>query len=245
MNGVKKKRLDDVLIERGRVETRDDAFVKVTEGLVFVDGQKAVSPAQLIWPDAKIEIRGKPEYVGRGAFKLEAALKKFGVDVSGKICADIGAATGGFTEVLLKYGAKKVYAIDTARGKLAPKLRGDSRVVVMEKTDIRDLESLPDPIEIATIDVSLIPLQDILSRMQAGLLSPKGRVIALFKPQYQTRDRKLLRRGIVTDTHAREKLLEIFLQWAEERGWKIKETMESPIRGNEGNLEYLLWLQLL
>ncbi len=230
-------------MERGLASGREAAFVKVTEGRVFVDGQKAVSPAQMVRSDAKIEIRGGPEYVGRGALKLEAALEKFKIDVSGKTCADIGSATGGFTEVLLKYGAKKVYAIDTARGKLAPKLREDERVVAMEKTDVRDVESLPDPIEIVTIDVSLIPLQDILAHIKR-FLSSRGEIVSLFKPQYQTRDRKLLKRGIIREASAREELLETFLQWAEERGWKIKGTMESPIRGSEGNVEYLLWLRL-
>ena len=238
-----KKRLDDRLTDLGLVEDKQDAFIKVTEGKIFVDGQKAISPAQLVKHDAKIEIRKGQEYVGRGALKLEAALKKFEIDVSGKICADIGAATGGFTEVLLKRGAKKVYAIDTARGKLAPKLREDPRVVVMEKTDIRNLQELPNPVEIATIDVSLIPLQDILPHTRR-FLTEKGSVVALFKPQYQTRDPKILKHGVIRDEAERERLLENFLQWVEERGWKVKDTMESPIRGNEGNTEYLIWLHL-
>lgn len=240
---MKKKRLDEILIEKSIASDREDAFVKVTEGLIFVDGQKAVSPAQPVDTKAKIEARGKSPYVGRGAFKLEAALQKFRISPAGKTCADIGSATGGFVEILLKYGAKKVYAIDTARGKLALKLREDPRVAVMEETDVRNIESLPEPVEIATIDVSLIPLEEILPRVRR-LLSQKGEIIALFKPQYQTRDPKILKRGVVRDAAWRERLLENFLQWAEERGWKVKGTMKSPIRGSEGNVEYLLWLRL-
>ncbi|MBI2640632.1 MAG: TlyA family RNA methyltransferase [Candidatus Sungbacteria bacterium] len=237
-----KKRLDGILIEKGWARDRQEAFIIVTEGRVFVEGQKATSPAQQVYPDARVEVRGPREFVGRGAYKLEAALEKFKIDVSGKICADIGAATGGFTEVLLKYGARKVYAIDTARGKLAPKLREDSRVAVMEGVDVRDIESLPDPIEIATMDVSLIPLENILPHMR-HFLKLRGDIIALFKPQYQTRDSKILRHGVIRDTKEREGLLENFLQWAEEHGWKIMGQMESPIRGGSGNAEYLIWLR--
>lgn len=239
---MKKKRLDELLIERKFVTNRGDAFIKITEGLVFADGQKAISPAQIVKPNVGIEVRSGKEYVGRGAFKLEGALEKFNIYVTGKVCADIGSATGGFTEVLLKHGAKKVYAIDTARGKLAPKLREDPRVVVMEGMDVRDVESLSDPIEVTTIDVSLVPLQNIVPHVRL-FLSSKGSVIALFKPQYQTRDQKFLKHGVITDVSAREELLENFLQWAEEHGWRVKGTMESPIRGNEGNVEYLVFLK--
>lgn len=238
---MKKQRLDEILIEKGIASDKEDAFVKVTEGLIFVEGQKAVSPAQPVDPCARIEVRGKLPYVGRGAFKLEAALQEFRISPAGKICADIGSATGGFVEILLKYGAKKVYAIDTARGKLDWKLREDPRVVVLEETDVRDIKELPDPIEIATIDVSLIPLQDILPHVKR-LISQRGEVIALFKPQYETRDPKILRHGVIREKADREKLLEDFMRWADENGWKVLNYMESPIRGSEGNVEFLLHL---
>lgn len=239
---MKRQRLDQILIKEGIAESREKAFILVTEGKVFVDGQKAVSPAQIIGDEAKIEFRGGREYVGRGALKLEAAIKNFGVDVEGKICADIGAATGGFTEILLKYGARKVYAIDTAKGKLDQKIRRDPRVVVMEEIDVRDLEELSDPIEIAVIDISLIPLEQILPSVRR-FLSERGSVIALFKPQYETRDTKILIHGIVEDKERREELFENFLEWVEEQGWKIIGTMESPIRGGEGNVEYLIHMR--
>lgn len=240
---MKKIRLDEILIKKGVASDRDDAFVKVTEGLVFVGGQKAVSPALPIDPSAKIEVRGGLPYVGRGAFKLEAALEEFRVSPAGKICADIGSATGGFVEILLKYGAKKVYAIDTARGKLALKLSEDPRVVVMEETDVRDLRELPERADLVTIDVSLISLRDILSHAK-HFLSKGGSVVALFKPQYETRDPKILHHGIIRDKEARQKLLDDFIRWAEENGWAILNRIESPIRGNKGNVEYLLWLRL-
>lgn len=239
-----RKRLDDILVERKVVLDRREAFVKVTEGFIFVDGQKAISPAQLVLLNAKIEVRAGQEYVGRGAYKLEAALEKFGIDVSGKICADIGSATGGFTEVLLKHGAKRVYAIDTARGKLAPKLREDPRVVVMEKTDIRDLKKLPHTVDLVTIDVSLISLRNILSRLKSGrLLGKEAEVIALFKPQYETRDPKILKHGVVKDSAAREELLNDFLLWAKNNSWAVRDWTTSPIKGSKGNIEYLLWLR--
>src|SRR5437762_1245569 len=133
---MKQKRLDDILIAKGLLSGKKEAFIVITEGNVFVDGQKAVSPSQPVGEDAKIELRSPNQYVGRGAYKLEAAIRKFSIDVSGMVCADIGSATGGFVEVLLNHGAKKVYAIDTARGKLANKIRNDSRVVAMEGVNI-------------------------------------------------------------------------------------------------------------
>lgn len=238
----KNLRLDEVLINEGLVKNKNEAFITVTEGKVFVDGAKMVSPAQMVKPDAKIEVRGGLQYVGRGAFKLEGALKNFGINVLGKICADVGSATGGFTEVLLRRGAEKVYAIDTAKGKLASKLRDDPKVIVMEGMDVRDLEKLPEQADIAVIDISLIPLEGILPSV-ARLLKKSGEVIALFKPQYQTRDQKILRHGIVKDDAEREKLLFNFTNWSKENGWSIMGQMESPIKGGEGNTEFLLHMQ--
>lgn len=239
---MKRYRLDEILIKNGLAGNKKEAFLIITEGRVLVNGQKAISPAQLVATDAKIEVREGPRYVGRGAYKLEAAIREFSIDVKDKICADIGSATGGFTEVLLKHGARRVYAIDTARGKLVPKLREDSRVVVMEGTDIRNLEKLPEAANLVTIDVSLISLRNILPAVRRFLKSD-GEVIALFKPQYETRDAKILRHGVVTDTVAREKLLNDFMDWAKNSGWEILGRIESPIRGGEGNVEYLLWLR--
>lgn len=240
---MKKKRLDDILISRGLVDDREGAFIVVTEGNVFVGGQKAVSGAQMVDVDADIRVREDRVYVGRGAYKLEAAIKKFEIDAKGKVCLDIGAATGGFTEVLLNYGAEKVYAVDTAKGKIALKLREDSRVVVMDATDIRNLRELPESSELVTIDVSLIPLREILPHVRR-FLTRGGDVIALLKPQYETRDQKILRHGVIKSARDRRKILEGFLRAAKDLGWEVRDWIESPIRGSEGNVEYLIHLKL-
>lgn len=239
---MKRIRLDDSLVASGFARDAADAFVIVTEGRVLVNGQKAVSPAQTVTAEDEIDVRGGEQYVGRGALKLEAALKEFGISVQGEICADIGAATGGFTEVLLKNSAAKVYAIDTARGKLALKLRNDPRVIVMEGTDVRDLSELPEKVDLAAIDVSLIPLEHILPAVKK-LLTENGIVIALLKPQYQTRNPEDLRHGIVKDDEVRKRILDRFRGWLSESGWYEAGFMESPIRGGEGNVEYLFLLK--
>lgn len=241
---MKKQRLDSYLIKHKFASDKNEAFVIVTEGRVFVEGQRSVSPSQLVAPSAWIEVRSLNPYVGRAAYKIEGALKAFGVEVEGLVCVDIGTATGGFTQVLLLHGAQKVYAIDTAKGKLAPKLREDARVVVMEETDIRHVERLPELADIATIDISLISLTQILSHAKR-LLKLDGVVIALFKPQYETRDPVMLRHGIVKDDATREQLLNNFTQWLTENRWHIEGRIESPIRGSEGNVEYLFKLKPL
>lgn len=239
---MKKYRLDGILIEQKFVKDKNDAFVVVTEGRVLVNGQKAVSPAQPIDPKSKIEIKKPKEYVGRGAYKLEEALNKFKIDVSGKICADIGSATGGFTEVLLRHGAKKVYAIDTAKGKLDLSLRDNPRVVVMEETDIRDIKNFPEKIDIFTIDVSLIPLHNILLALK-NLGNKNAGIVALFKPQYEVGD-KFLKHGIVRDEIIRERAFRDFLFWARKNNFTVKENIESPIKGSAGNTEYLTYLKI-
>lgn len=231
------------MLERGEARDGQEAFVMITEGRVRVGGQKAVSPAQMMPSDASIEVRGVGErYVGRGAEKLKGAMERFGISAQGKICADIGAATGGFTEVLLRRGAAKVYAIDTAHGKLAFKIREDARVVVMENTDVRDLAALPEKVALAVIDVSLISLRNILPHV-GRLLAPDGIAVALFKPQYETRDSSLLHHGIVRDSAARESLLADFRAWVGAHGWHSVDWMESPITGSKGNTEYLFYLR--
>lgn len=239
---MQKRRLDDLLLEKGWAKDRREAFVVVTEGRVLVGGQKAISPAQLVPGDALIEISEERKYVGRGAYKLDAAISKFGIVIKDKICADVGSATGGFTEILLKYGAKKVYAIDTARGKLALKLRRDPRVIVMEERDARDLV-LPEKVDFVSIDVSLISLRVILPVARERLLKKDGAAVSLFKPQYETRDPKILSHGVIKDSGDREKLLASFIEWALEHEWYIIDSMESPIRGSEGNIEYLIYLK--
>lgn len=243
-NSMKKQRLDAYLIEHTFASDKNEAFIIVTEGRVFVEGQKAVSPSQFIAPSGWIEVRPINPYVGRAAYKLEGALKAFNVEVKGLVCIDIGAATGGFTQVLLLRGAQKVYAVDTAKGKLAPKLREDERVVVMEETDIRHVRELPECADLVTIDVSLISLTQILPHARR-LMKPEALVVALFKPQYEARDPRMLVHGIVKDDNIREQLLNDFITWLGEHEWKIEGKIESPIRGSEGNVEYLFMLRPL
>lgn len=239
---MRKIRLDALLIQRGFAFTEKDAFLLVTEGRVFANGQKAVSPAQMIGEGDRIEVRDGREFVGRGAYKLEAAIEKFGVEVDGKICADIGSAAGGFTEVLLKHGAKKVYAIDVGRGKLDLKLREDPRVAVMEGVNVLYMDALPEQSALITIDVSFTPLRLVLPKIRPWLL-PRGAVIALFKPQYEIEDKSLLKHGIVEDAAVRERVLADFRAWLGEHNWRERGFMESPIRGSEGNVEYLFCLK--
>lgn len=237
---MKKKRLDEILLERNLVKDKNKAFVIVTEGRVLVNGQKAISPAQSVDLNSKIEIKKPKEYVGRGAYKLEEALNKFKIDVSGKICADIGSATGGFTEVLLRRGAKKVYAIDTARGKLDLSLRDNPRVVAMEETDIRDIKNLSEKIDVFTIDVSLISLRNILPAIK-NLGKKNSEIIALFKPQYEVED-KFLKHGVVIENKARNEAISDFKKWAVGNELRIKNEIQSPIKGGKGNIEYLFYL---
>lgn len=244
---MKRVRLDVVLIQRGSARDAEDAFILVTEGRVFVNGQKAVSPAQLVSADDVIEVRPEREYVGRGAYKLDAALEAFGVQVSGKVCADVGAATGGFTEVLLKRGAKKVYAIDAGRGKLDLKLRQDPRVIVMEELNLlksdfhKLLKSDFNRIDVVTVDLSFTSLRLALPVVR-GWLTEQGRIIALFKPQYEIGDKSLLEHGVLRDERTRAELVEAFRSWLSENGWRELGFMESPIRGSAGNAEYLFHL---
>lgn len=241
---MKKQRLDDFLIEHKFASGKDEAFIVVTGGRVFVEGQKAVSPSQMVLPSGWIEVRALSPYVGRAAYKLEGALNAFDISPQGLICVDIGAATGGFTQVLLHRGAAHVYAIDTAYGKLAPKLREDPRVIVMEETDVRHIKKLPELADFVTIDVSLISLRDILPHARR-LAAPHASVVALFKPQYETRDPHLLVHGIVRDDAARQELLNDFLEWLAAHQWKAEKWIESPIRGMEGNKEYLFYLKFV
>ncbi|RJQ37781.1 TlyA family RNA methyltransferase [Candidatus Parcubacteria bacterium] len=237
-----KRRLDAILIGEHGVPDANAAFVLVTEGRVFINGQKAVSPAQTVAGNATVEVRQPRAYVGRAAYKLEAALEHFGISVDGMIAADVGAATGGFVEVLVKRGAKKVYAIDTARGKLDLKIREHPRVFVMEGTDARAIDRLPDPIDIVSMDVSLISLRQMLGPVRQWL-APDASVIVLLKPQYEAEPGEL-KHGIVRLDAARERIVRDFRAWCSANGWQERGMIESPIRGTEGNIEYLFWLQL-
>lgn len=238
-----KQRLDTLLVERGLVPTRAKARGLIMAGEVFVNGQRVDKAGTPIAPDADITLTEPLPYVGRGGYKLAAALDAFAIDPAGRVCADVGACTGGFTDVLLQRGAARVYAIDVGQGQLDWKLRQDERVVVMERTNARYVESLAEPVSLAVIDVSFISLRLILPAV-ARWLVPGGEVVALVKPQFEAGPEQVGKGGIVRDAAVHRQVLEDVLGWATAEGWTAAGLLRSPIQGAEGNVEFLVWLRL-
>lgn len=237
-----KIRLDKLLVERGLAETRSKAQAHIMAGEVTVDGQRVDKPGTAVLPDVVIELAAPMPFVSRGGYKLDGVLDEFGVVVAGRVCADVGACTGGFTDVLLQRGAARVYAIDVGQGQLDWKLRQDSRVVVMERTNARYLESLPELINLVAIDVSFISLMLILPAA-ANWLAGNADVVALIKPQFEAGPESVGKGGIVRDVNVRRAVLERLLGWAMQNGWAIFGLMPSPLRGTDGNIEYLFHLR--
>ena len=240
-----KTRLDVLLVERGLQETRQKAQATIMSGLVYVAGQKVDKPGTAVLNDAPIEVRGNAlKYVSRGGLKLEKAMATFPIDLANNICADIGASTGGFTDCMLQNGASKVYAVDVGYGQLAWKLRSDERVVCMERTNARYLthEQIPDELDFASVDVSFISLKLILPPL-CGLLKDGGHVICLVKPQFEAGREKVGKKGVVRDPAVHLEVLENFLIHAKESGFTVLGLTFSPIRGPEGNIEYLGYLE--
>ena len=240
-----KTRLDVLLVEKGLAETRQKAQATIMSGLVYVNGQKVDKPGTAVLNDAPIEVRGNAlKYVSRGGLKLEKARATFPIDLTGNICADIGASTGGFTDCMLQNGAAKVYAVDVGYGQLAWKLRSDERVVCMERTNARYLthEQIPDELDFASVDVSFISLKLILPAL-CGLLKDKGHVSCLVKPQFEAGREKVGKKGVVRDPAVHLEVLENFLVHAKESGFTVLGMTFSPIRGPEGNIEYLGFLE--
>ena len=228
-----KTRLDVLLTEQGLQESRQKAQATIMSGLVFVNGQRVDKPGTAVPNDAKIEIRGNTlKYVSRGGLKLEKAMAEFPIELNGCICGDIGASTGGFTDCMLQNGASKVYSVDVGYGQLAWKLREDPRVVCMERTNARYLthEQIPDELDFASIDVSFISLKLILPAV-ANVLKDGGYVASLVKPQFEA------------DPAVHKEVLEHYLEHAREAGFGVLGLTYSPIRGPEGNIEYLGFLQ--
>ena len=240
-----KTRLDMLLVERGLQESRQKAQATIMSGLVYVAGQKVDKPGTAVANDAAIEIRGNAlKYVSRGGLKLEKAMDTFPIDLRGNICADIGASTGGFTDCMLQNGASKVYAVDVGYGQLAWKLRNDERVVCMERTNARYLthEQVPDELDFASVDVSFISLKLILPPL-CGILKPGGHVSCLVKPQFEAGREKVGKKGVDRDPAVHLEVLENFLVHAKEAGFNVLGLTFSPIRGPEGNIEYLGYLE--
>lgn len=239
----KKKRLDMLLVERGLVETRTQGKLLVMAGEVRVDGATAVKASTMVGADSAIEVISPAPYVGRGGYKLAAALQTFAIDVTDKVCADVGACTGGFTDVLLQSGASRVYAIDVGYGQLDWKLRRDERVVILERTNARYLEQLPEPIGLATIDVSFISLKLVLPAV-IKWLDTGGEIIALIKPQFEAGPEHVGKGGIVRSAAVHSQVLWDVLGWTAEHNLTPAGVVRSPITGSGGNVEFLAWLKL-
>ncbi len=244
---AKKERLDVVLTQRGLAETRSKAQAIIMSGDVYVANQRQDKAGTMIDPTAPIEVRSEVcPYVSRGGWKLEKALDEFGVDPTGCVCSDSGASTGGFTDCLLQKGAKKVYAIDVGYGQLAWKLREDPRVVCMERTNIRYVkpEDIGEPLDLSVVDVSFISLRIVLPAIRA-LLGPAGQVICLIKPQFEAGREKVGKKGVVRDPAVHLEVLENFRALAYSLDFTIRNMTFSPVKGPEGNIEFLAHLSLL
>jgi len=248
---VTKVRLDVLLVERGLAESRAKAQALIMAGQVRINGQTALKAAAAIEPNSTLTIDSGPRFVSRGGEKLDAALEAFKVDVTGLTCADVGASTGGFTDCLLQRGAAKVYAIDVGKGILHWKLRNDPRIVVMEETNARFVESLPEPISLATIDASFISLKILLPVVKKWLApslpSPlplgegrRGEVIALIKPQFEAGKKDVARGdGVIRDAQIHRQVLLDVLTFAQSEGFDVRGLIRSPLLGPKGNAEFL------
>jgi len=251
-----KVRLDVLLVERGLAESRAKAQALIMAGQVRVADQVALKPATTVDTKATLTVDSGPRFVSRGGEKLDAALEAFDIDVSGLVCADVGASTGGFTDCLLQRGAEKVYAIDVGKGILHWKLRNDKRVVVMEKTNARYVESLPEEVDLVTVDASFISLKILLpvvKRWAPLQLPPNsknlggekegGWVVALIKPQFEAGRKDVSRGdGVIRDSEIHKQVLLDVLIFAQEEGFQIRGLIKSPLLGPKGNAEFLVWL---
>ncbi len=253
-----KVRLDVLLVERGLAESRAKAQAMIMAGQVRVAGQTTLKPATVIEADAVLTVDSAPRFVSRGGEKLDAALEAFDIDVSGLVCVDVGASTGGFTDCLLQRGAAKVYAIDVGKGILHWKLRNEPRVVVMEGTNARYVESLPEAVDLVTIDVSFISLKILLPVVRKWFSPPssfvgegkqmgkRGDVVALIKPQFEAGKRDVSRgEGVIRDPEIHRRVLLDVLGFAQEEDFRVRGLIRSPLRGPKGNVEFLAWLDWL
>ena len=241
-----KKRLDVLLTERGFCDSRSKAQAVIMAGQVYVDGQKADKPGISYEETVDIEVRGEScPYVSRGGLKLEKALRDFGVDPTGFVCSDSGASTGGFTDCLLQQGASKVFAIDVGYGQLDWKIRSDTRVVVMERTNIRYVtpEDLGEALDLSVIDVSFISLKIVLPAIKA-LLKPSGQVLCLIKPQFEAGREKVVKKGVIREPETHKQVLDDFVELANNLDFTILGLTFSPVKGPEGNIEFLGHLTL-
>jgi len=242
---MKKIRLDQLVFDLGLTESRERAKTTIMSGLVFVNGQRVDKPGTTVAPDSQIEIHGETlRYVSRGGLKLEKALTSFAYNPAGLRCIDCGASTGGFTDCLLQNGAEFVYAVDVGYGQLAWKLRGDDRVKSMERTNIRYVteEQIPEKLDLAVMDLSFISLQLVLPVVRE-LLKDGADIICLIKPQFEAGKEKVGKKGVVRDPAVHVEVLHAFLDYAAGAGFTVMGLTFSPVKGPEGNIEYLGWLR--
>ena len=233
------------MFDLGYTESRERAKTTIMSGLVYVNGQKADKPGMPVDPEAKIEVRGDAlPFVSRGGYKLDKALKVFLVDPKGKICIDCGASTGGFTDVLLQHGAQKVYSVDVGYGQLAWKLRTDERVVNLERTNLRYITKvqIPELLDLAVMDVSFISIRLVLPAVKE-LLKPGADYICLIKPQFEAGREEVGKKGVVRDPAVHEQVVRGILDFAASIGFSVMGLDFSPIKGPEGNIEYICWLK--
>lgn len=239
-----KKRLDVLLVEQGLADSREKAKAIIMSGIVYVDNNKEDKAGTTFEETAKVEVRGNTlKYVSRGGLKLEKAMNNFGVTLDGKVCMDVGASTGGFTDCMLQNGAVKVYSVDVGHGQLAWKLRNDERVVCMEKTNIRYVtpEDIDDRVEFASIDVSFISLTKVLPAVKE-LLTENGEIVCLIKPQFEAGREKVGKKGVVRELSTHIEVVQMIVDYVRNNGFRTLDLSYSPIKGPEGNIEYLLYM---
>lgn len=237
-----KERLDVLLVDRELVATRSRARAVIMAGEVLVDGQRVDKPGTKVARDAELQVIAPMPFVSRGGYKLAGALDLFQLDVTGKICADVGACTGGFTDVLLQRGAARVYAIDVGYGQLDWKLRQDERVIVMERTNVRYLDELPETADFVSVDVSFISLKLVLPAIMNWLMQ-QGDIVALIKPQFEAGPNQVGKGGVVKDRAVHHQVLKEILSWASENNLAPQALIRSPIKGTDGNVEFLVHLR--
>jgi 23S rRNA (cytidine1920-2'-O)/16S rRNA (cytidine1409-2'-O)-methyltransferase len=240
---AEKQRLDILMVDSGLAPSREKARAMIMAGEVLVGDKLVDKPGTRVDVEAEITVKARPRFVSRGGDKLAGALDAFPVDVGGRICADVGASTGGFTDCLLQYGAAKVYALDVGYGQIAYTLRQDERVVVIERTNARYVERLPEPISLAVIDTSFISVRLLLPVIKQWLTAYAD-VIPLIKPQFEAGKSDVGKGGVVRDPHVHARVLDEVLTFAQREGFAVRGLIRSPLKGPAGNVEFLAWLGL-
>lgn len=243
---AKKERVDKILVERGMAADLDEAMRLVMAGKILSEGQLLIAPSQTISRDSELRLVEGAQFVSRGGEKLLAAFEEFDISVKGVVCADVGASTGGFTDCLLQAGATRVYAIDVGQGLLDWSLRNDPRVILLEKTNARDLERITEPVEFISVDVSFISLKQILPALAGWYVDVGGQAVLLVKPQFEaTREESARGAGVISDHEIHRRVLLEVLDFASSVGFEVRGIIRSPLKGPAGNQEFLAWLVYL